>query len=277
MQQYQTQYEAGRASDILEHILGRKKTVEVRLAKGKFLDFKPGELISLREDFYEDGKLVRSEPDQAVSRVVEVRRYDSFRVLFEAEGLKATMPWHKSIDEAVAECRRFYSEGEEEANGVLAIEFELVRGRPQAADSDAVELNELQFFTDGGSRGNPGPSASGIVILDMNDNVVEEFGVFLGITTNNQAEYLAIKFALEAIAKYKPTRVHSKMDSELACKQLNGIYRVKNVDLQPIYAQIKELSKQYDITFEHVYREFNKLADRQVNLAIDQALGIERA
>ena len=67
--------------------------------------------------------------------------------------------------------------------------------------------------------------------------------------------------------------MHSKLDSELACKQLNGIYRVKNADLQPIYAQIKEMAKAYDITFEDVYREFNKLADRQVNIAIDKALG----
>ncbi len=128
---------------------------------------------------------------------------------------------------------------------------------------------ELTFFTDGGSRGNPGPSASGIVILDMEGNVIEAFGVYLGVTTNNQAEYLAIKYALEAIAKYEPKRVHAKMDSELACKQLNGIYRVKNPDLKPIYLEIKQLAEQYDITFEHVYREFNKLADKQVNLAID--------
>jgi ribonuclease HI len=128
---------------------------------------------------------------------------------------------------------------------------------------------ELTFFTDGGSRGNPGPSASGIVILDMEGTVIEAFGVYLGITTNNQAEYLAIKYALEAIAKYEPKRVHAKMDSELACKQLNGIYRVKNPDLKPIYLEIKQLAMQYDITFEHVYREFNKLADAQVNIAID--------
>lgn len=135
-----------------------------------------------------------------------------------------------------------------------------------------MQLDELQFYTDGGSRGNPGPSASGVVILDMNEQVVEAFGVYLGITTNNQAEYQAVKFALEAVAKYKPTRIHAKMDSELVCKQLNGVYRVKNVDLQPIYADIKKLAAQYDITFEHVYREFNKLADKQVNLAIDEAL-----
>ena len=137
-----------------------------------------------------------------------------------------------------------------------------------------VQLNELIFFTDGGSRGNPGPSASGVVILDMENNVVEAFGVYLGITTNNQAEYLAVKYALEAISKYNPIKVHAKMDSELVCKQLNGIYKVRNAGLIPIYQDIKRLSRNYDIAFEHVYREFNKLADKQVNIAIDEALAV---
>ena len=139
-----------------------------------------------------------------------------------------------------------------------------------------MQVDELKFFTDGGSRGNPGPSASGIVILTMDDEVLEGFGVYLGTTTNNVAEWSAVKFALEAVAKYKPRRVHSYMDSELVCRQLNGQYRVKNPDLKPIYLGVIELAKSYDITFEHVYREKNKLADAQVNLAIDRALGIKR-
>lgn len=135
-----------------------------------------------------------------------------------------------------------------------------------------TEYSEVVVFTDGGSRGNPGPSASGVVISTTNKIVIEAFGRFLGVTTNNQAEYKAIKFALEAVAKYKPKRVRCYMDSELAVKQLNGIYRVKNKDLMPIYAEIKKLAQNYETTFEHVYREKNKLADRQVNIAIDEAL-----
>ncbi len=134
------------------------------------------------------------------------------------------------------------------------------------------EYAEVVVFTDGGSRGNPGPSASGVVISTTNDVVIEAFGRFLGVTTNNQAEYKAIKFALEAVAKYSPKRVRCYMDSELAVKQLNGIYRVKNKDLMPIYLDIKKLAQSYETTFEHVYREKNKLADRQVNIAIDEAL-----
>jgi len=139
-----------------------------------------------------------------------------------------------------------------------------------------MQIDELKFFTDGGSRGNPGPSASGVVILTMNDEVLEDFGVYLGTGTNNNAEWLAVKFALEAVAKYQPKRVHAFMDSELVCKQLNGQYRVKHPDLQPIYRAVLELAKPYDITFEHVYRAKNKLADAQVNLAIDRALGLKK-
>ncbi len=138
-----------------------------------------------------------------------------------------------------------------------------------------MKYDELKFFTDGGSRGNPGPSASGVVILTMNDEVIESFGVYLDHTTNNQAEWKAVKFALEAVAKYEPRKVHAFMDSELVCKQLNGQYRVKNEDLKPIYADVIALAKQYDVTFAHVYREKNKLADAQVNLAIDRALGLK--
>jgi ribonuclease HI len=139
-----------------------------------------------------------------------------------------------------------------------------------------MQVDELKFFTDGGSRGNPGPSASGIVILTMNDEVLENFGVYLGTGTNNVAEWLGVKFALEAVAKYKPKKVHAYMDSELVCKQLNGQYRVKHPNLQPIYRDVVELAKQYEVAFEHVYREKNKLADAQVNLAIDRALGLKK-
>lgn len=136
-----------------------------------------------------------------------------------------------------------------------------------------MQYDELKFFTDGGSRGNPGPSASGVVIMDMNDQVVEAFGEYLGTTTNNVAEWTAVKLALEAVAKYQPKRVRAYMDSELVCKQLNGQYRVKHPGLQPIYAEVVELAKQYDVTFAHVYRDKNKLADAEVNKAIDVALG----
>lgn len=134
--------------------------------------------------------------------------------------------------------------------------------------------DKLIIFTDGGSRGNPGPAASGVVIKTSDGKVIEAFGRFLGSTTNNQAEYKAILFALQEAKKYQPKRIQFFMDSELACRQLNGIYRMKNEALRPIFDEIKRLADNYETTFEHVYREQNKAADEQVNIAIDKALGL---
>lgn len=140
-----------------------------------------------------------------------------------------------------------------------------------------MTYDEIKIFTDGGSRGNPGPAASGVVILTANDEVIEGFGRFLGEATNNVAEWTAVKFALEEAKKYQPKHIDFFMDSELVCKQLNGQYRVKHPGLIPIYLEVKKLAAEFDITFAHVYRAYNKLADAQVNIAIDEALGIKRA
>jgi ribonuclease HI len=135
-----------------------------------------------------------------------------------------------------------------------------------------TQVKDLIIFTDGGSRGNPGPSAAGVVIMDSNREVLEAFGSYLGIGTNNRAEYTALKLALAAAEKYRPTRIKCFMDSELVVRQLNGVYKVKNIELKPINAEIRRLAEPYEVSFEHVYREHNQLADKQVNLAIDEAL-----
>lgn len=149
-----------------------------------------------------------------------------------------------------------------------------------AAPSPAIpaaplHLYEAKVFTDGGSRGNPGPSASGYVILDMNDTVLLEKGVYLGITTNNQAEYTALRLALEECLHLGVREVHVYMDSLLVINQMKGIFKVKNRDLWPIHDAIKTLVKQFkQVSFDHVPREFNKLADAAVNKAMDDELGI---
>lgn len=130
---------------------------------------------------------------------------------------------------------------------------------------------KIKIFTDGGSRGNPGPAASGYVILDEHDKVIEEGGEYLGITTNNQAEYRAMKLALERAAKYKPETIECYLDSQLLAHQLNGIYKMKNAALRPIFESIQQLAAKYTkVTFQHVYRENNKLADAQVNIILDR-------
>jgi ribonuclease HI/pterin-4a-carbinolamine dehydratase len=128
----------------------------------------------------------------------------------------------------------------------------------------------VKTYSDGGSRGNPGPSASGYVLMDENDDVILKSGVYLGITTNNQAEYQSLKFALEEAKKLGAQEVDAYMDSLLVINQMKGVFKVKNRDLWPIYEAIKELAKSFKkITYSHVPREFNKLADAEVNETLD--------
>lgn len=143
--------------------------------------------------------------------------------------------------------------------------------------ASAVEPHpeEVKIFADGGSRGNPGPSASGFVVLDMEDTVLVDKGLYLGITTNNQAEYTALKIALEECAKMGVREVHVYLDSLLVVNQMKGIFKVKNRDLWPIHDAIKTLAKQFRaVHYSHVPREFNKLADAAVNRTLDAQLGL---
>ena len=138
-------------------------------------------------------------------------------------------------------------------------------------DKKTTNFEEIIVHTDGGSRGNPGPSAAGYVILAPDETILETGGEYLGITTNNQAEYQAVRYALQQAEKYHPKRISFRIDSQLVVNQMNGSYQIRNRDLWPIHAKIKELIGQFaKVTFEHVYREQNKLADEQVNLILDE-------
>ncbi len=128
----------------------------------------------------------------------------------------------------------------------------------------------LKIFTDGGSRGNPGPSASGFVIMNEADEIIEEGGEYLGVTTNNQAEYQAVKLAIQSSLKYDPSEIRFFIDSLLVVNQMKGVYKIKNRDLWPIHSDIKKLAECIDkVSFTHVRRELNKLADAKVNEVLD--------
>ena len=125
-------------------------------------------------------------------------------------------------------------------------------------------------YTDGGSRGNPGPSATGYVLYDEHGEELESGGEYLGITTNNQAEYQAVKLALEKAKQQGAQRVEMYMDSMLVVNQVAGRWKVKNRDLWPIYQSILELVKEFEsVTMQHVRREKNKAADQMVNDVLD--------
>jgi mutator protein MutT len=129
-----------------------------------------------------------------------------------------------------------------------------------------TDSSHLIIYSDGGSRGNPGPSASGFVIMNGAQDVLHQGGMYLGITTNNQAEYHGVRLGLEKALEMGAKTVDFRTDSMLVVNQLNGIYTIKNRDLWPINERVKELATQFDkVTFNHVKREFNQLADGMVN------------
>ena len=150
--------------------------------------------------------------------------------------------------------------------------------RPEIKTEEHSQKNQdpteiVKIFADGGSRGNPGPSASGYVIFDGKDKLIVEKGVYLGITTNNQAEYTALKLAVENAVSLGAREVEVYMDSLLVINQMKGLFKVKNRDLWPLNESIKETCKKFKkVRFQHVPRELNKLADAQVNKALDESL-----
>lgn len=178
--------------------------------------------------------------------------------------------------------RGYYGEGVSFKTPVKIVYFtflpyEKMQPVPDVSTTTTVsEITEVKLFTDGGSRGNPGPSASGYVLYDMHDKPLEEKGVYLGVTTNNQAEYTALKLGLEAAKKMGARTVHVFMDSLLVINQMKGIFKIKNRDLWPINGAIKELVTSFEaVEFTHVPRELNKAADAAVNRAMDEALGVK--
>lgn len=132
-------------------------------------------------------------------------------------------------------------------------------------------MSKLTIYTDGGSRGNPGPAGFGVIIYDEHNKVVAEISEFIGVTTNNQAEYKAILAGIKKAVALGATEAQFYMDSELAVKQLNREYKVKNKDIAPLFLAIYNLTLEFKkITFTHIRREKNKEADRLANEAMDR-------
>jgi ribonuclease HI len=124
---------------------------------------------------------------------------------------------------------------------------------------------------DGGSRGNPGPAAYGVHIAQA-DGTIVELKEYVGVATNNVAEYRGLVAALSWAASHGVDQLHVRSDSLLLIKQMRGEYRVKHAGLIPLWQEARGLVRQIrDVRFEHVRREFNKDADRLANEAMDEA------
>jgi ribonuclease HI len=133
--------------------------------------------------------------------------------------------------------------------------------------------DKLIIYSDGGSRGNPGAAAIGFVIYDLGGKVIKHFKHYLGITTNNQAEYKALIAALEEAVVLGAKQVVCHLDSELVVRQLQGKYKIKEPGLKPLAADALRLTAKFELVeFVHVPREKNKLADQLVNEALDEEL-----
>lgn len=132
-------------------------------------------------------------------------------------------------------------------------------------------MSTLKVFCDGGSRGNPGPAAAGVVVYEGGTRVAE-YNKYLGTQTNNFAEYSAVLLALDKIVQFNPNHIDFYLDSELVVKQLTGVYRVKNANIKPLYDAVTNHALYQLASFAHVYRSDNKEADAMVNKALDEQL-----
>lgn len=140
-----------------------------------------------------------------------------------------------------------------------------------SVDENNATNHHAVMYSDGGSRGNPGPAASGFVLLDEQGKVVSEGGAYLGTTTNNVAEYQAVYLGLERAQELGYKTVDFRMDSLLVVNQMNGLWKIKHPDLAIINNRIHEIAATFDkVTFSHVRREYNTLADGVVNKILDQ-------
>ncbi len=134
-------------------------------------------------------------------------------------------------------------------------------------------MDEIRIYTDGGSRGNPGPAAIGVVITDSHGRVIESFGEAIGFATNNEAEYRAVVKGLEAASKHTKGEVILTTDSVLVSSQLSGKFRIKQPHLRKLAGKVREMEKAFArVSYTHARRvnKFIQMADRLVNSALDR-------
>lgn len=145
-------------------------------------------------------------------------------------------------------------------------------------------MEKIIVYTDGGSRGNPGPAAIGVIICNPKKQIIKKYSHYLNDKlTNNQAEYIAVSFALKKIKfifgkkKSKGLEVEIRTDSEFLAKQLNGEYRILNKKIQPLFLEVWNLKFDFGkVKFVCIPREKNKEADRLVNESLDKKDSVKR-
>jgi len=145
-------------------------------------------------------------------------------------------------------------------------------------------MGKFIVYTDGGSRGNPGQAAVGMVFCDASGQILKKFGEYLGdALTNNEAEYRAVIFALKKFKaifgkdEAKQAEVQIRSDSELLVNQMSGRYKIENENIQKFFIEIWNLKVDFgSVTFKAIPREQNKEADKLVNEALDAQVGSKK-
>lgn len=132
----------------------------------------------------------------------------------------------------------------------------------------------MKIYCDGGARGNPGPSASSFVVFDSNNILIYKDSKYLGVATNNVAEYTALIMALEWVKHNAKQNVEIVLDSELVKKQMTGEYRIKNITLQGLAMRAKKIEKEigFNVSYLHTPRKGNPIADALVNETLDRTV-----
>ena len=142
------------------------------------------------------------------------------------------------------------------------------------AEPERKAIAAYQANVDGGSRGNPGPAGYGVVVRDPRGEIVARLKKYIGINTNNVAEYFGLIAALDYAQNHGIRALRVESDSELMVKQLRGQYKVKSAELKPLFERAKKMSQTFEsFRISHVYREQNKEADALVNQALDETSG----
>jgi ribonuclease HI len=142
-----------------------------------------------------------------------------------------------------------------------------------SALTDSAAPSKVRVYSDGAARGNPGPSGAGAVLVDSSGNVVDRLGKYLGIQTNNYAEYMGLLLGLKRARELGIREVEVFADSELMIRQLGGRYQVRSPSLRPLYEQALRLLNDFSrVKLVHVPRKMNAAADEMSNRAIDERL-----
>lgn len=135
-------------------------------------------------------------------------------------------------------------------------------------------MEKILLYTDGGSRNNPGPAATGFVLKDESGKILKKGGTFLGLATNNEAEYQALIEGLTEAKKFNPQSLTCFLDSSLVVNQLNGVFKIKEARLRQLVFEVKKLEPNFaSVRYQYISREKNKEADALVNKVLDEQTG----